>query len=51
MAVLQRSDWYDLARSTSWTPSYVKEDAIFPPEHSGGAGIPPEKWASYDEPF
>ena len=31
MAVLNRMDWYDLARSTNWTPKYVTEDELFPP--------------------
>ena len=25
MAVLNRMDWYNLARSTNWTPKYVTE--------------------------
>ncbi len=35
MAVLNRMDWYDLARSTNWTPKYVTEDELFPPQLSG----------------
>ena len=31
MAVLNRMDWYDLARTTTWTPGYVTEDELFPP--------------------
>ena len=32
MATLGRLDWYDIARSTNWTPTYVSEDELFPPE-------------------
>lgn len=51
MATLERMDWYDIARTTNWTPKYVLEDELFPPEMSGTMGIPLEKWESYDEPF
>jgi toluene monooxygenase system protein A len=51
MAVLNRMDWYDVARTTNWTPKYVKEDELFPPELSGSYDIPMEKWETYDEPY
>jgi len=51
MAVLNRTDWYDIARKTNWTPKYVKEDELFPPQLSGNFGIPVEQWESYDEPY
>lgn len=51
MAVLNRTDWYDVARTTNWTPKYVTEDELFPPELSGSFDIPMEKWEVYDEPY
>jgi len=51
MALLERNAWYDLARTTEWTPCYITEDELFPPEMSGGEGIPAEVWATYDEPY
>lgn len=51
MAVLNRTDWYDVARTTNWTPKYVTEDELFPPELSGSFDIPMEKWEAYDEPY
>jgi len=51
MALLNRMDWYDLARTTNWTPTYVKEEELFPPQLAGDFGIPMEKWESYDEPY
>ncbi len=51
MALLERSTWYDLARTTEWTPSYISQEELFPPEMSGGEGIPDEIWSTYDEPY
>ncbi|MCC3314950.1 YHS domain-containing protein [Nocardia africana] len=51
MALLDRSAWYDLARTTEWTPTYISADDLFPPEMSGGEGIPDEAWSTYDEPY
>ena len=51
MAVLNRMDWYDLARSTNWTPTYVTEDELFPPQLSGAFGLPQNAWEKYDEPY
>ena len=51
MALLERSEWYDLARATNWTPKYVTEEEIFPPQHSGMADVPLEVFDSYDEPY
>ncbi len=51
MSMLDRSEWYDLARSTSWTPKYVAEDELFPPFMSDAYGIPMELWEKYDEPY
>ena len=39
MALLEMHEWYDLARDTNWTPGYVAEDEIFPPEFSDPFGI------------
>ena len=51
MALLNRSDWYDIARDTEWTPSYISKEELFPSGHSGGDGIPDEMWCTYDEPY
>lgn len=51
MPLLDRAEWYDLARTTEWTPSYVTEEELFVPGHSGGEGIPAEAWSAYDEPY
>ncbi|MDA3624666.1 YHS domain-containing protein [Saccharopolyspora oryzae] len=51
MALLERAQWYDIARSTEWTPKYVTADELFPPELSGGEGLPDHIWATYDEPY
>ncbi len=51
MALLERSKWYDLARSTNWTAGYVTEDQLFPPEMSDPYRIPLERWDAYDEPY
>lgn len=51
MSLLKREDWYDLTRTTNWTPKYVTEDELFPEEMSGARGIPMEGWEKYDEPY
>jgi toluene monooxygenase system protein A len=30
MPLLDRDQWYDLARTTNWTPRYVPETELFP---------------------
>jgi len=51
MAMLGRLDWYEIARTTNWTPKYVSEDQLFPPEMSGSMGLPLSAWEKYDEPY
>lgn len=51
MALLDRSQWYDLARDTNWTPRYVAEDDIFPPDMSDAFRLGMEVWKQYDEPY
>lgn len=51
MTVLNREDWYDIARDVEWTLSYVKEEDAFPAELQGAAGIPRDAWAAWDEPY
>ncbi len=51
MALLKRSEWYDIARCTNWTPTYVTEDELFPEEQAGSMGLSLEKWEGYDEPY
>ena len=49
--MLERSEWYDLARETNWTPSYVPESELFPEALCGARGIPESAWNTYDEPY
>jgi toluene monooxygenase system protein A len=51
MALLDRSAWYDIARSTNWTPKYVDEKALFPDDQSDPFGIPTSEWETFDEPY
>lgn len=51
MALLERAQWYDIARDTEWTPKYVSMEELFPPELSGGEGLPDQIWSTYDEPY
>ena len=51
MAMLANKEWYDLARQTNWTPSYVAEDEFFPPSFSGEFDIPMDSWETFDEPY
>ena len=51
MALLERSNWYELARSTNWTPQFVSEKELFPPVQSDPFDIPMSEWETYDEPF
>ena len=51
MALLDRSEWYNLARATNWTPRYVTEEDLFPTEMSDRFGLSLEQWEAYDEPF
>ena len=51
MALLNQMDWYDLGRSTNWSPKYVTELEMFPKELAGDYGISQEAWEEYDEPY
>jgi toluene monooxygenase system protein A len=51
MPALERSQWYDIARSTNWTPSFVTEEELFPKEMSDPHGVPVSEWETYDEPY
>lgn len=51
MAMLGRLDWYDIARTTNWTPAYVTTEELFPPEMAGNMGLPMETFETYDEPY
>jgi toluene monooxygenase system protein A len=48
---MDRSEYYNLIRTTNWTPKYVTEDELFPEELSGGRGIPMATWETFDEPY
>ena len=49
--MLKNSDWYDLARDTNWTPTYVEEEQLFPAEFSDPFGISLSEWEKFDEPY
>lgn len=51
MALLDRSAWFELSRTTNWTPQFVAESEIFPEAQSDPFGIPMAEWETYDEPF
>ena len=51
MALLDRADWYDLGRSTNWTPRYASEEEIFPDGMSDEFGLTCDQWEAYDEPY
>ena len=51
MALLDRSDWYDLARSTNWTPRFSSEEEIFPDGMSDEFGLTCDQWEAFDEPY
>ncbi|VVE17606.1 YHS domain-containing protein [Pandoraea commovens] len=51
MALLERAEWYDIARSTNWTSTYVEESELFPDLMTGSMGIAVESWEAFDEPY
>lgn len=51
MAMLKMEEWYDLARETNWTPTYVAEDVMYPELMANSFGIPIEEWEKFDEPY
>ena len=51
MALLKMEEWYDLARETNWTPSYVSKEELYPETMADDFGIPEDVWESFDEPY
>ena len=51
MALLERAAWYDIARATNWTPSFVAESELFPEVMCGAMDVPMAQWETYDEPY
>lgn len=51
MAKLNQNEYYDLLRTTNWTPRYVTEEDLFPEQMSGSRGIPMAAWEAFDEPY
>ena len=51
MALLDRGDWYDIARTTNWTPLHASEQDIFPDPMSDEFGLSCDQWEAYDEPY
>lgn len=51
MGMLERSEWYDIARATNWSPRYISEEELFPTVQSDPFGIPMSEWETYDEPY
>lgn len=48
---IKNADWYDLLQDTNWTPRYVTEEELFPPQFSDPYGIPVSEWETFDEPY
>ncbi|MBI2376476.1 MAG: toluene monooxygenase [Deltaproteobacteria bacterium] len=44
-------EWLDFARKLDWTPSYVDERELYPPEISGTPWLSQEEWRAWEEPF
>lgn len=51
MTLLNRDEWYDIARDVDWTLSYVDEKEAFPDAWTGCGSIPKEAWAEWEEPY
>ena len=51
MALLDTTKWYDLARTTNWTPRHVSAEELFPREMSDIFNIPFSEWEKFDEPY
>ncbi len=51
MGMLATRDWYDIGRQTNWTPKYVSEAEIFPPDFSDPYGVSMDLWEEFDEPY
>ena len=49
--LLDRSEWYDIARDTNWTPTYVSEEELFPTVQSDTFGVAKSEWETFDEPY
>ena len=47
----ERAQWYDLTRDMNWTPRYVTDEQLFPPQLSNSFGIPTPEWWGWDEPY
>ena len=48
---IKNADWYGLLQDTNWTPKYVTEEELFPPQLSDPYGIPVSEWETFDEPY
>lgn len=51
MTLLNRDDWYDIARDVDWTLSYVDKKDAYPNTWAGADGVPEEAWSAWDEPY
>jgi len=51
MTMLDREEWFDLARKLDWNPTYVDEAELFPVEVSGRPWLPGSAWRDWDEPY
>jgi toluene monooxygenase system protein A len=51
MPLLKTEEWYDIARDTNWTPRYVTEQQLFPPELTDRFGVPLAAMEGFDEPY
>jgi toluene monooxygenase system protein A len=51
MTLLKREEWFELSRRLDWTPKYVAEEELFPPDFSTGGSGSAADWESWDEPY
>lgn len=49
--MLERDDWFHLARKLDWEYSYVTPEEVFPPQISGEPWLPHSAWQDWDEPY
>lgn len=49
MAVLNRDDWYDIARDVEWTVSYVTQNEALAARWQGAAELSRDAWKSWGE--
>jgi toluene monooxygenase system protein A len=51
MTLLRREEWQGFVRDVDWRYSYVDDEAVFPPWHSGTGKVPREAWQAWEESY